>query len=129
MRFEAPDYVVLVVEELERSLRFYTTVLGLELRHRAAAFAQLETGRTRLALYEREAMAETLGRAIRRPEPDAPAFEIGFVVRDVDAAYAEIVSAGAEAVTPPTDRVWGQRTAYVADPDGHLVELVQVLER
>jgi catechol 2,3-dioxygenase-like lactoylglutathione lyase family enzyme len=34
-------------------------------------------------------------------------------------------AAGVEAVTPPTDRPWGQRTAYVRDPDGHLVELAR----
>ena len=129
MRLEAPDHVVLVVEDLDRSLRFYTELLGLALRSRSGAFAQLETGRTRLALYERGAMAETLGRAIRAPDPDAPGFEIGFIVRDVDAAYAELVAAGAAPVTPPADRPWGQRTGYVADPDGHLVELVQVLDR
>ncbi len=129
MRLEAPDYVVLVVEELDRSLRFYTEVLGLELRSRSGAFAQLETGQTRLALYERRAMADTLGRAIRAPDPDAPGFEIGFVVDDADAAYAELVGAGAAPVTPPADRPWGQRTGYVGDPDGHLIELVQLLDR
>ncbi len=129
MRLEAPDYVVLVVEDLDRSLRFYTELLGLELRSRSGAFAQLETGQTRLALYERSAMAETLGRAIHAPDPDAPGFEIGFVVSDVDAAYAELVGAGAAAVTPPADRPWGQRTGYIGDPDGHLVELVQLLDR
>jgi len=29
------------------------------------------------------------------------------------------------ATTPPTTRLWGQRTAYIRDPDGHLIELVQ----
>jgi hypothetical protein len=26
---------------------------------------------------------------------------------------------------PPTTRSWGQRTAYVRDPDGNLIELAQ----
>jgi catechol 2,3-dioxygenase-like lactoylglutathione lyase family enzyme len=42
-----------------------------------------------------------------------------------DAAYAELVAKGARPVTPPARRPWGQRTAYVADPDGHLIELAQ----
>jgi catechol 2,3-dioxygenase-like lactoylglutathione lyase family enzyme len=66
MHFEAPDYVVLIVADLERSVRFYTEVLGLPLQHRSGSFAQLDTGRTRLALYERQAMAATLGMAIGR---------------------------------------------------------------
>ncbi|HMF04223.1 MAG TPA: VOC family protein [Acidimicrobiia bacterium] len=128
-RFEAPDYVVLVVEDLDRSVRFYCDLLGLTLGHRSGPFAQLATGVTRVALYERAAMATTLGRELVSPSPDAPAFELGFKVDDCDAAYEELVTSGATADVPPTDRPWGQRTAYVRDPDGHLVELAQDLAR
>ncbi len=98
MRLEAPDYVVLVVEELDRSLRFYTEVLGLELRSRSGAFAQLETGQTRLALYERAAMAETLGRAIRAPDRDAPGFDHAYAMEPGSfAGYVQDVRAAFEA--------------------------------
>lgn len=124
MELDAPDYVVLVVADLDASLRFWTGLLGLPLGHRSGPYAQLDTGTTRLALYQRDAMAATLGRPLRPPDPEAPGFEVGFKVPDVDAAYAELVAGGARAVRPPVDQPWGQRTAYVADPDGHLVELV-----
>jgi catechol 2,3-dioxygenase-like lactoylglutathione lyase family enzyme len=127
--FQAPDYVVLVVADLDRALTFYCDVLGLPLGHRSGPYAQLETGVTRVALYERGAMAETLGRELESPSPDAPAFELGFKVDDCDAAYDELVAAGATPAVRPTDRAWGQRTAYVRDPDGHLVELAQDLGR
>ena len=95
---------------------------------RNGRYAQLITGPTRLALYTREAMAATLDQPIEPAARNAPGFEIGFLVADVDAAYQAITGAGAEPVKPPTDRFWGQRTAYVRDPDGHLIELVQPLE-
>lgn len=124
MQLSAPDYVVLIVADLDRAVAFYTGVLGLPLGHRSGPYAQLATGVTRVALYERDAMASTLGVAsLRDPDPDAPGFELGFKVDDVDAAYAELVAAGAEPATAPTDRPWGQRTAYVRDPDGNLIEL------
>jgi catechol 2,3-dioxygenase-like lactoylglutathione lyase family enzyme len=127
MRLEAPDYVVLIVEDLERALGFWCGVLGLALGHRSGSFAQLLTGRTRVALYERSAMQQTLGVPLAAPARDAPGFEIGFKVPDVDAAFAELVAKGAEPAAAPTTRDWGQRTAYVRDPDGHLVELAQGL--
>ena len=127
MRLRAPDYVVLIVDDLDRSLAFYQRVLGLELGHRAGAYAQLHTGTTRLSLYEREAMAKTLGRALVAPAEDAPGFELGFKVEDVDAAFRELAASGAAVVSEPTDRFWGQRTAYLRDPDGHLIELAQDL--
>ncbi len=130
MKLTAPDYVVVIVADLDRALSFYTGTLRLRLGHRSGPYAQLDTGPTRLSLYEREAMAQTLGRArLARADRDAPGFELGFKVQDVDAAYAELVAGGAEPAVPPTDRHWGQRTAYVRDPDGHLVELAQDLHR
>ena len=127
MKLAAPDYVILIVGDLDRALDFYTGVLGLRLGHRSGDYAQLQTGPTRLALYTRSAMAKILAMALEPPAASAPGFEIGFKVADVDAAFAELVARGAPPVAPPTDRFWGQRTAYVRDPDGHLVELAQDL--
>ena len=129
MQLNAPDYVVLIVEELDRALGFYTKVLGLRLGHRAGDYAQLDTGATRLALYTRGAMSKILAKPLDAPNTSAPGFEIGFKVADVDAAYSELVTHGARPVVPPTDRFWGQRTAYISDPDGHLIELAQDLRR
>ena len=116
---------MVIVEDLDRALAFYVEVLGLELNHRSGPYAQLVTGVTRLAFYERSAMEQTLGMALEAPAANAPGFELGFFVANVDNAYAELVVSGAEPVTPPADRAWGQRTAYVRDPDGNLIELVQ----
>jgi lactoylglutathione lyase len=127
VKLAAPDYVILVVTDLEESLAFYTQVLGLQLGHRAQAYAQLQTGVTRLGLYTREAMAKTLGTPLAAPAPDAPGFEIGFKVPNVDSAYQELVERGAIPHVAPLDRPWGQRTAYLRDPDGHLIELAQDL--
>lgn len=127
MRLEVPDYVVLVVDDVDRSLAFYVDILGLKLGHRSGPFAQLDTGRTRIALYQRTAMGETLGRVLRAPDEDSPGFELGFKVDDCDAAFGELVSRGATPAVEPKDRAWGQRTAYLKDPDGYLVELAQDL--
>ena len=127
MKLTVPDYAILIVEDLDRALQFYTDVLGLRLGHRSGDYAQLDTGTTRLALYTRKAMAKTLGMSLKVPAHDAPGFEIGFKVPDVGAAFDELVERGASPVMPPTDRPWGQRTAYVRDPDGNLIELAQDL--
>src|SRR5918994_7877049 len=129
LTLSAPDYFILIVEDLDRALGFYVDVLGLRLGHRSGDYAQLDTGSTRLALYTRSEMAKTLGVALDPPASNAPGFEVGFKVMDVDAAFAELIARGAQPVVSPTDRFWGQRTAYVRDPDGHLIELAQDLGR
>jgi lactoylglutathione lyase len=129
LHLNAPDYLILIVEDLDRALGFYIGVLGLRLGHRSGDYAQLDTGTTRLALYTRSAMAKTLGMSLEAPASNAPGFEVGFKVADVDSAFNDLVAGGAQPVVAPTDRFWGQRTAYVRDPDGHLIELAQDLRR
>ena len=128
MRLRAADYVILIVEDIDRAVDFYTRVLGLRLGHRSGEYAQLDTGVTRIGFYTRSAMSKALGFEIAAPPAGAAGFELGFKVDDVDAAYAEVLAGGAAAVTPPTTRAWGQRTAYVRDPDGHLIEFAQDLK-
>lgn len=65
----AADYVVVVVGDLDASVHFYCDVLGIPLAHRSGPFAQLDTGVTRIGLFDRATMAETVGRSIDGP-PD-----------------------------------------------------------
>lgn len=53
-------------------------------------------------------------------------FGIALSVKDyasVDRAYNEVLAKGAVLVMPPTTEEWGQRTCYVADPEGNLIEI------
>ena len=47
---------------------------------------------------------------------------------DVDATYERIIDAGFEGKAEPWDAFWGQRFAYVRDPDGNTVALFAPLE-
>lgn len=44
-------------------------------------------------------------------------------IDEVDAAFADAVKNGAEPVLEPTTEPWGQRTCYIADPEGNLIEI------
>ncbi len=53
-------------------------------------------------------------------------FEIALSVENFDAvdrSFAEITANGGQAVMPPTTEPWGQRTCYIADPEGNLIEI------
>jgi uncharacterized glyoxalase superfamily protein PhnB len=68
---------------------------------------------------------------IRQIEPDLPSPVRQRIVlafrcadpADVDAIYARVVAAGFEGKTEPWDAFWGQRFAYLRDPDGNTVAL------
>ena len=53
-------------------------------------------------------------------------FEIALYVdtfEEVDRRYREVVDKGAVSVLEPTTEPWGQRTCYIADPEGNLIEI------
>ena len=53
-------------------------------------------------------------------------FEIALYVdtfEEVDKTYDEVISKGAVSVLAPETEPWGQRTCYIADPEGNLIEI------
>jgi len=121
--------VVRFVAALEPAVRFYVEVLGQECTRRTDHWAQFQCGSLRLGLYERSAMATALGVDAGELGTSPGALELAFLVDDVDLAYDAALAAGARGWKPPVDRPWGERTAYLLDPDGGLVELYMPVER
>jgi lactoylglutathione lyase len=122
MRF---GYTILYVADVAASLDFYERALGQRRRfvHESGQYAELDTGDTALGLAAHELAAANVP-GIDRPEKGSgAAFEICFVTDDVQRAFDRAITEGAEAVTPPQTKPWGQDVAYVRDPDGNLVEL------
>ena len=53
-------------------------------------------------------------------------FEIALYVdtfEEVDMEYTKAIEKGARSVLEPTTEPWGQRTCYIADPEGNLIEI------
>ncbi|HZC73861.1 MAG TPA: VOC family protein [Jatrophihabitans sp.] len=59
----------------------------------------------------------------------APSAEVALWAEDVDAAYATLTAAGVRTLSPPHDFLDGVlRATWLADPDGHAVQLVSRCE-
>jgi lactoylglutathione lyase len=112
-------YVILYVDDVDRSVAFYRDLLGLPFKFAQAGYAEFATEGTRFALYERARLPELIGRAAAG----------GFLVPDVDAEAERLRQAGVEILSGPVDRAWGHRTLHLLDPDGHVVELAQEIPR
>jgi lactoylglutathione lyase len=120
-------YTILYVSDVAASLDFYERALGQRRRfvHESGQYAELETGPTVLALAARELAAANVP-GLYRPERRTgaqPTFEVCFVTDAVQAAFDQAIREGAEEVTAPQTKPWGQDVAYVRDPDGNLVEI------
>jgi catechol 2,3-dioxygenase-like lactoylglutathione lyase family enzyme len=140
------DHVSVTCASIERSLAFYRDGLGLAVRERGAetderigAVVGLPGARLRFAdlalgdggvveLLEYEAPA---GRALRPQPNDAGAAHVALVVDDLDGALRRLRDHGFESRSAPVllddhDGRWRDvRIAYVDDPDGFVVELIQ----
>jgi len=57
------------------------------------------------------------------PVAEGARFELFVYVDDVDRAVERLRDAGAAILREPADMPWGERVAYVADPDGNPVAL------
>ena len=111
----------LVVRDLERSLRFYQGVFGMEERFRSGprmVFLNTPGSGDLVTLNEDPAEAKNAG-------VNGGVAHFGFRLgegADLDRAIAEIEAAGGRLLSRG-EHAPGIRYAYVADPDGYVIEL------
>ena len=48
---------------------------------------------------------------------------------EVDKTYKILMEKGVTSILPPTTEPWGQRTCYIADPEGNLIEIGSFVEK
>jgi PhnB protein len=73
--------------------------------------------------------AEFPGVASRAPSADGTSPVVVFVyVADVDDAVERATAAGATVLMPPQDQFWGDRTARILDPSGHVWTVASRIE-
>jgi lactoylglutathione lyase len=115
--------IVLFVSDMGRSRDFYENVMGLECKH-ADNDAYFQLGPDGLLLIDGATADDLLSPADVDDDPARGARSVlASTVEDVDAAYEELRSRGAEFIRPPEDRAWGLRCAHFKDPDGNVWEI------
>jgi len=120
------DTVGLFVIDMGKMVTFYRDVMGMKTDWNGTANAELYSGEMRLIMYSRDDFEAMTSRKYTYPAGLNGTLELAFALpkfEDVDKEYARIINSGATPVFPPTDEPWGQRTSYVADPDGNLIEI------
>ena len=82
--------------------------------------------RTLFLLYGRKDFEKMTSRRYEHIKGLNGHFEMPLYVdtfEEVDEAYKRAVENGATSVLPPELEPWGQRTCYIADPEGNLIEI------
>jgi hypothetical protein len=116
--------ITLGVTDLERATRFYQDGLGLPRLETPPSITFFELGKTWLALWSRDSLAEDAG--LSAEGNGFRGFALAHNVRspaEVDALLERVAACGATVTRPghPTD--WGGYSGYFTDPDGFVWEV------
>jgi lactoylglutathione lyase len=111
------SFPILEVADVKRSLAFYRDAVGFRPTYfqpseEDPAFVQLELEG-----------GGKLGIAGPAEKVESGSVATWLYCDDVDAAFTELIGAGASVVAEPADQPWGERLASVADPDGYTIHL------
>ncbi len=117
----------LFVQDMGRMIRFYRDVLGFEIREdEDTCNVYLVKDGTLFLLYGREDFEKMTHRRYEYLKGLNGHSEIALYVdtfQEVDDQFRRVVELGATPVLEPETEPWGQRTCYIADPEGNLIEI------
>ena len=127
MQISHLDHLVLTVQDIGRSVDFYTRVLGMQ----PVVFGE---GRTALAFGEQKINLHQAGAEFEphAHRPTSGSADLCFIVAEpLEQVIAELQAKGVELLMGPVMRTGAQgpiRSVYLLDPDLNLIELSNYLE-
>lgn len=126
------EHVGMTCRDLDRTIAFYCDLLGLTLalrkKNERGEMAFLDTGS---GMLEIACPAADISRARDVPPHEAGTRHLTFAFESVDDAFARLQAAGVDVIEPPRPAYFVEmikRVAFVRDPDGIMVELVERAE-
>lgn len=118
-------YVIIYVEDVAATVKFYEKAFGLKLRfaHESGAYAEMETGQTALAFVSEKMIQASHSFRPNRASGEQAGVEIALVTENVQPQFEKALKAGAISISEPEQKPWGQIVSYVRDNNGFLVEI------
>jgi lactoylglutathione lyase len=119
-------FPIVYVRDLPTALAFYRDALGFVETYRhppdgEPGFVSLQLENTKVGLVVFDSPESFLGRT----PGDGIRFELWLYCDDVDTAVAGLADRGVPVLREPEDMPWGERLAYVADPDGNPISIAR----
>jgi lactoylglutathione lyase len=120
-------YTIVYVANVQASIDFFCQAFGFSCRFvdDSGTYGELETGETTMAFAAHSLGDDNFPAGYVKADASITplGIEVGFVTSDVAGAHDQAIAAGAQELSPPTQKPWGQVVSYVRCPDGTLVEL------
>lgn len=117
----------IMVGDMKKMVQFYHDVLGFEIEwSEGMNNVFLEKDGTLFLMYGRSDFEKMTSRKYEYVKGLNGHYEIAMSVKyyaEVDKVFDRVVKMGAKPVLSPETEEWGQRTCYIADPEGNLIEI------
>ena len=117
----------LFVKDMATMIRFYRDVLGFEIKEEENTDnVYLVKDGTLFLLYGRKDFETLTGKRYEYLKGINAHSEMALYVdsfSQVDEEYQKAIDNGATSLLEPTTEPWGQRTCFIADPEGNIIEI------
>jgi lactoylglutathione lyase len=120
LTFRKVGAVILLVSNMEKSIKFYSDILELPVRTRSKDWTEFFNSDTVLALHPAPKKKKTL--------KTGSGTLIGFEVTDIDSTVKKLKEKRVKFFKRPKEEPFGKH-AIVQDPDGHLISIAEINEK
>jgi lactoylglutathione lyase len=112
--FKKVGAVILLVTNMERSLKFYRDTLGLAVKNATDEWTEFFTSGTVLALHPAKTKVK-----------HNPSMLVGFMVSDLETIASSLKEKGIKFFKELKEESFGKH-AIIEDPDGHLISIAEI---
>jgi len=119
LTFRKVGAVILLVSNIDRSIKFYRDTLGIPIKTKSKDWVEFFNKDTVLALHP----AKKKGKM-----KTGSGMLVGFEVSDIDSTIKSLKERKVKFFKKPKEEPFGKH-AIIQDPDGHLVSIAEIKEK
>jgi catechol 2,3-dioxygenase-like lactoylglutathione lyase family enzyme len=120
-------HVCLITPQFDRVQDYYRQVLLIEPKQFQEDYVEFHTPGAIISLYQLESFQKIAPKASCQPGHGGMMLELQ--VADADQEYTRLqgLNLGIDFILPPTTFPWGNRSIYLRDPDGNLLNIYSLV--
>ena len=115
MSFKRLGAVILLVSDMDKSIKFYRDVLELPIKNTSSEWVEFFSSGTVLALHPSKSKSRTRNSGVL----------VGFMVSNLETVAKKLKDKKVEFFKEPKEESFGKH-AILADPDGHLISIAEI---